>query len=118
MQFVDALRQGRDSLLQKDEFYDGLTQMSPLLIRQAIQEAFDLGLKTELEVSKHITLVYGGVLLENAALIEQHWPILGPQRCSSARGSQEPAAPEYVKQRDSSLPPTLFSKPLSSTMSV
>ena len=56
--------------------------------------------------------------MENAALIEQHWSILGPQRCSSARGSQEPAAPEYVKQRDSSLPPSLFSKPLSSTMSV
>ena len=63
----------------KLDFYDGLGTMSPLLIQQAIREAWDLGLSTELEASRHLTLTYGGLLLDNAALVEQHWPILGPK---------------------------------------
>ena len=49
--------------------------MSPVLIKQAIGECFDLGLKKELDVSKHLTVMYGGLLMENAVLVEQHWPI-------------------------------------------
>ena len=58
----------------------GLTHMSPKLIQQAIQEAWGLGIRAELDVSRHLTALFGGSLLENAALIEQHWPLLGPQR--------------------------------------
>ena len=61
-------------------YYDGLTSMSPTLIRQSILECLDLGLKTELEVAKHLTILYGGLLTENAALTEQHWPITGASR--------------------------------------
>ena len=46
--------------------------MSPVLIKQDIQEALDPGLMTELEASKHLTVRYGGLLLGNAALVEQH----------------------------------------------
>ena len=61
-------------------FYDGLTTMSPTLIKQAIFERLDLGLKTELEVSKHMTVLYGGLLMGNASLVEQHWPLAGSTR--------------------------------------
>ena len=46
----------RPALLQ---FYDGLTLMSPTLLKQSIAECLDLGLKTELEVSKHLVMLYG-----------------------------------------------------------
>ena len=49
--------------------------MSPTLINQSILERFDLGLKKELEVSKHLAVLYGGLLMENAAFVEHHWPI-------------------------------------------
>ena len=50
--------------------------LSPKLISQIIQEAVDLGWNTELQVTKHITSNYGGSLLDNAALVEQHWPVM------------------------------------------
>ena len=60
----------------RGEYYtEGLVSMSPTMIRQVLQEALALGLQTELEVSKHITANYGAPLLENAALVEQHWPL-------------------------------------------
>ena len=60
----------------KTEYYtEGLVAMSPTMIKQVIQEALGLGLQSELEVPKHITVNYGGPLLENAALVEKHWPI-------------------------------------------
>ena len=48
---------------------------SPHVIKQVAREALSLGLSAELEVSKSITRNYGGPLLENAAIAEQHWPI-------------------------------------------
>ena len=101
----------------KEEYYDGLTQMSPLLIRQAIQEATDLGLKTELEISKHLTLVYGGVLIENAALVEQHWPIMGPQPGVPAAGVSQSSTPLTPRKPDSTLHPHRFSRPISAPIS-
>ena len=56
------------------EFYDGLTTMPPTLIKQAIQDCLGLCLKKELDVFKHLTVSYGGLLMENAALVDQHWP--------------------------------------------
>ena len=60
-------------------FYEGLGAMSPLLIKQAIREALESGMASELEASRHLTILYGGLLLENATLVEQHRPILGPK---------------------------------------
>ena len=49
--------------MDSEIFYDGLTQMSPLLLKQAIHEPWGPGLKTELEVSNDVALAYGGVFL-------------------------------------------------------
>ena len=49
--------------------------LSPTISRQIVQEAIDLGRATELQVTKHITSNYGGIILDNAALVEQYWPL-------------------------------------------
>ena len=61
---------------RRDFLTEWLTLMSPSLMRQAVQEALDLGRGggAELEATKHIALNYGGRLVGNAALVEQHWP--------------------------------------------
>ena len=51
--------------------------MSPTLIDHAILECLDLGLKKELEVPKHLAVLYGGLLMGNSALVEQHWTLRG-----------------------------------------
>ena len=67
-------------------FYDGLAFVSPTLLRQAIKECLDSGLKTELDVSKHLTAVYGCALMEYDALAEHHCPMTHRRFDSNADG--------------------------------
>ena len=52
--FMDTLKKDTTDEPQPQMlgFYDGLKTMSPTLVKQAIGECFDLGLKRELEIAK------------------------------------------------------------------
>ena len=97
----------------KEALYEGLAQMSPLLVKQAIREAWDMGLEAELDEPKHITLPYGCVLLGNSALVEKRRPVIGPKRIPEQQ--QPPSIPDLLN------PPTpahlLFARPLTHHMS-
>ena len=63
---------------ESEYFAEGLAFMSPAMIHQVAQEALAIGWPTELEATEHITVNYGGPMLGNAAIVEQHWPLRAP----------------------------------------
>ena len=69
---------------------EGLSYMSPTMIGQVIQEDLALGVTTELEAVKYITVNYGRPLLDNAALVEQHWPHAAPTNPANHHGTTNP----------------------------
>ena len=83
------------------EYDDGLTCMAHLSVKHSIHGCLDLGIKPELEVSTHLSVRFGGGLLDNAASGEQHWPIKGATRTPT---TQQPAPTTHPYSNPVSLP--------------